>query len=263
MNFLKSLKRVVWLCPISYLWTACSKTDLDSSFVSKDYHSYVNLKVGNSWHYLLDSTALTSFGADTVVRHYIELDTIISSAKDLENNTTFKVRRYLAQVDANGLATSGYVLTNSYTYVLDSTDFQMVDENEYRFVKLVNPVTAGTSWDGNNFITKGGNIASSDPKAVYLNWNYNYSKIGQSLQMPVGNIANYVYVDQVNDSLNASSTDPTQYRSLLQASEIYGVGIGLVYQKFLHLVWNISSATAGYEDGDYGIERKLLSYHLQ
>ena len=103
------------------------------------------------------------------------------------------------------------------------------DENNFRFLKLVEPISEGYSWPGNTYIDA--TSFSSDAPYLY-GWTYSYD----SLNVPM--IINGTVVDstiKVNeaDQIDTSSNINTFTQSIYSA-ENYAKGIGLVYRNFLY-----------------------------
>ncbi|QES89296.1 hypothetical protein [Rhizosphaericola mali] len=228
---------------------SCSKTTIDTQTYST-YKDYLSINVGDSYLYRLDSVALLSFGTDTVTRTYYRKDSVISASLDGENNTTYRIYTYLKPFTSSS---NSWVYLNAYNITLDSTNLQLVDENNLRFIKLSNPITVEHSWDGDAYFTIGTSASSSfsDPADVYINyqsqWSYQYTDL---------NTAQTFYDQSYNNTITVNEIDYTEgsmssYYTRLYSSESYAKGLGLIHRKFLFLNWQTSSDYSTYS---YGIE---------
>ena len=115
-------------------------------------------------------------------------------------------------------------------------------QHNLTFIKLTFPVDDGMSWNGNSMIPVG------DADNVQFdndNWNYTYSKVGESFDPGNNFYASSVTVDEIDDQLNDPAVDSTAYSYKNYSQEVYAYGVGLVYRHRIYWVFQPSEGSAG------------------
>jgi hypothetical protein len=131
---------------------------------------------------------------------------------------------------------------------------EVVDDINYRWIKLQGPVKEGFYWNGNRY------IETSSPSTLYLDgWEYIYEDIKAPKTYSGITFPETLTVRQINDS---TINDPTGYSNKTVSFETYAKGVGLVYKDYLH--WNYQPATStttpAYIEG-YGIRLTVIGHN--
>jgi hypothetical protein len=132
------------------------------------------LQVGKTITYQTDSLVFTNFNRNEEIHSYIEKDTIDNQFLDAMGRTSYRVTRFMQ--DMNALRP----WFSSGTYFITPTSSTVeVIENNLRFVKLAVPLRQGTTWNGNLYLP-------DEPYSTMYNfsndnrmdiWAYTYSKL--------------------------------------------------------------------------------------
>ena len=214
---------------------------------------YYPLQTGKRFIYRLDSTLYLSFGSAVVVKSYLAKDSIINTFQDNNGRTSYTVYRY----------TTDTLLQNTWQYKLayyitpNGKSVEVVDDNNYRFIKLKEPVTEGYSWKGNAYLD-----AVSDLSISYLyNWDYTYQNVKMPYRVPAATFDSTVTVLQQDNTFPEGDFNPAYYQQRNYSVEVYAKGVGLIYKDFLHWTWQTDPPPAHYDDGSYGITLSLIDYN--
>ncbi len=213
----------------------------------------IQLRVGKSFLYRLDSTLYVSFGTVIKVNSYIAKDSIAATFQDNEGRTSYIVHRYLTDT----LQQQPFVYNSDYYITPTSNNIQVVDAGNLRFIKLAAPVTTGTTWQGNSYIS-----TSADTLSYLSGWQYQYQNINMPYAVLAGSIDSTITVFGVNEPTTVQPFDPNLFQSNLYSAEVYAKGIGLIYKEFSYWVWQpLGSITPGYTADSYGIKLSLISHN--
>lgn len=201
---------------------------------------YFPLTVGKYIHYRLDSMRFIDFGQRDTIISYQAKDIVDGELEDGEGNKTYRVIRFLR--DLNSVSEDDYVqkLTYFVTKTKNSID---VIENNLRFQKLRMPISEGFNWRGNSF------LPSVPYSAFYQfsndidigDWNYAYYDVYQPLQIGENIYDKTVTVLQVADSSNVPIEYPDGLAYKNYWEEIYAENIGLIYKEVE--MWEYQPAT--------------------
>ncbi|MBC7722872.1 MAG: hypothetical protein H7068_12665 [Pedobacter sp.] len=207
------------------------------------------ISVGKTFTYRLDSTVVATFGASLQKKSYLAKDSIESSFLDNQGRQSYRIFRYITDT----LLSKPYQYSATYYAVIDNNKIEYVDNN-LRFIPLVNPVSANTTWAGNSAI----NTTTNSDNYYLNNWQYQYQNINQSYTVKKGVINNTVTILQQDES-SGLNFDPNFYYNKTYSVEVYGKGVGLIYKDFLHYTYQVTPSKY-YETGSYGIRLSLVDY---
>ncbi|MBO9573427.1 MAG: hypothetical protein J7497_14650, partial [Chitinophagaceae bacterium] len=143
---------------------------------------YMPLTVGKYIHYRLDSMRFIDFGQRDTIISYEAKDIIDGETTDGEGKLTYRVNRFLR--DINSLDENDYRQTLTY-YVTPSTKGVDVIENNLRYQKLKLPVTETFNWHGNTYLPDGPFYATyefSNDIDIH-EWDYTYQDVNSSVQI--------------------------------------------------------------------------------
>lgn len=248
MQLLKVLSGVVLMC----VFFACKKQSQTLPF--SPVENYYPLQPGKYFIYRLDSTLYLSFGSVAKVKSYLAKDSIIATFTDNNGRTSYSIYRYTTDT----LQQAPWQYKSTYFVTPAAHSIEVVDDNNYRFIKLTEPTAEGHSWKGNAYLdTK--SISSS---IQYLNdWDYTYQNVDAPFTTISGTLDSTVTVMQQDFASHPGGFDPTIFQQRDYSIEVYTKGVGLVYKDFLHWVWQTDPPPAHYEDGSYGIRLNLISHN--
>lgn len=237
------------LAAIALVFTQCKK---DDEYISDLPEEYMNLQVGKYVIYRLDSMKFVNL--DTVKSSYQAKDEIDGQITDGTGRPSWRVIRYLRDVAGT------QPWKESLTYMVTPTKGKLeVVESNFRYLKLVGPITEGFNWKGNTYIS----LYSSDPDWDYRfmdDWDYTYENVGGDFNTLGGKVQNTVTVNQ-RDEVLGFPNDPKGYSERNYAVEVYGKGIGVVYKDFLHSQYQpASGGNPAYRLG-FAIKLNMLSHN--
>ncbi|MGI8951838.1 MAG: hypothetical protein ACR2FN_09675 [Chitinophagaceae bacterium] len=231
--------------------SSCKKqTETPGYSLMSDYYP---LNVGRTFIYKMDSTITAPFGASLFTVAFTAKDTIQSTFLDNQGRTSYRVDRFTS----DSLQTQPWQYKSSYFITPTAIDIEVVDDNNYRFIKLVSPVVEGRTWKGNSYI----DTKSANSPVQYLDdWNYTYQNVNAAYTVLKGTLDSTITILQQDESLPDSTFNPNNlYQERNYSIEIYAKGVGLIYKNFLHWVWQTNPQPA-FQDGSYGIKLNLISY---
>jgi hypothetical protein len=188
------------------------------------YEYFPNL-AGTYIEYEVDSTY---HGITVNNSHFFLREEFVSEFVDDQGQLAMRVER-----SKRPNTSSEWVLTDIWTQKRTPTTAERVEEN-VRFVRMVFPVHADKTWDGNSYNT-------------YSTWEHSFQSIGAAKTVGSLSFGNTVTVRQRN---NVNLVDQEE------ASEIYARDIGLIYKKFVDLSFQnfeITGVEMEWIITDYGI----------
>jgi hypothetical protein len=245
---MKLLPKLASIAIVFFLLESCSekKVDLEVPALS----DYFPLTVGKYITYQMDSTVLTQFGADTIVKHYRARDLIDAEITDGLGRKAYRVLRTISDSAGN----TPYVNNNTFMFVPQDSDWTERVENNLRFMSLRNPIMEGFEWKGNSFIDA---ISVNSPVRYLFDWNYQYQDVGKPFTVAGHTYENTITILQRDEEFPEGPFDKTQpYKQWDYSIEVYAKGIGLVYKNFDHKVWQGPPPGGGsgyWEDGSYRV----------
>jgi hypothetical protein len=187
------------LSPLFFLFSCDGETlELAPNGISR----FQPLAVGNYIDYQVDTVTFTEFdGYDSGTYQLREL--IAEELDDSFSNQRYKLERYRRADD-----TQNWRLDSIWTARFQDSSFVKV-ENNVPFVRLISPVSASSTWNGN--------VLNTQPTEIYEIGFYldEYEILGKTY----GNSVEVIH--QIDTSLLFTNT----------SSEIFAEGIGLVYKR--------------------------------
>lgn len=215
--------------------------------------NYYPLQIGKHFIYRLDSTLYLSFGSSVIIKSYLAKDSIVNIFQDNNGRTSYTVYRYTTDT----LLRNAWQYKSAYFITPANKSVELVDDNNYRFIKLKEPVSEGYSWNGNAYVD-----AVYELSISYLyNWNYTYQNVNLSYTTPAGTFDSTVTVLQQDNTFPEGDFNPAYYQQRNYSVEVYAKGVGLIYKDFLHWTWQTDPPPAHYDDGSYGIRLSLIDHN--
>ena len=233
------------------LFSACKESNED--FKTAELSEYYPLEVGKYITYNLDSTIFVDFGASSEVHSYqVKYETDAQMTDNL-GRPAYRIIRYIRNNDTQPWASDAtFMATNTGT----SLEFL---ENNFRYIKLHQPVRDNYSWKGNAYIE----TYSINTEFRYLDdWDYIYENVDQPDQVGGFTLDSCLTVNQ-RDELIGDINDPNTYSEVNLGREKYARGIGMVYRKFFHSEYQPPTTGQGgyFVTGSYGVEYTMIDHN--
>ncbi len=213
--------------------------------------SYYPVHDGMVWFYRLDSITLAAFGTSLITQSYHLKDSAGTSFLDNAGRQSWPVFRFITDT----LEENPWQNISTYYVTPTENNVEVVDDNNLRFIKLVSPVTEGSSWLGNSYI----DTRSANSSYQYLDgWNYTYDSVNLPYTTLAGIFDSSVIVHQQDETSPPGDFDPNNYQQRNYSVEVYAYNTGLIYKNFLHWTWQPTPPPASFEDDSYGIILNLI-----
>ncbi|MBC7888648.1 MAG: hypothetical protein H7Z13_12275 [Ferruginibacter sp.] len=231
--------------------SACKKQT--EEFLTASIEEYSPLVVGKFITYQLDTFKYLKFGVkDTIVTYQVKhvIDALIN---DNLGRPAYRIIRYIRKTPQQP-----WLPDNSFTTVNTGTSLEFIENNQ-RFLKLKLPVRDGYSWKGNTYI----DTYSLNSTVRYLDdWDYMYEGINEPLNLGNIHLDSTLTVNQRDEVIGIPS-NPTSYSERNVGLEVYAKGIGLVYRKFLHTIFQPATPGVGaaYTDDSYGVTFTMIDHN--
>lgn len=241
------MKSLIFPALALLILASCKKetASAPASMVMKEYYP---LEVGKFVTYRLDSTVFISLNTIKVIRTYVVKDLVDYKFKDNTGNDVFRIRRTMRSNQDTSLWLDN--ATFLVTQTENKTDFT---ENNLRFIKLINPVSLTSSWNGNSYIN-----VRDDFLSFYEGWEYYYETVGEPFTVGGRTYSQTVTVNQANN-VDGDTTNFNIRHEITRSKEVYAKGIGLVYRDFYHALWQ--PVLRAYEPNSYGVRLTLLNHN--
>ncbi|MFY7964810.1 MAG: hypothetical protein ACOVO1_07920 [Chitinophagaceae bacterium] len=241
------MKKYFLIVVLSTFFFSCKKSmETLTPIVINDLYP---ITVGKTFIYRLDSTLPINFGASLATKSYQAKDSVESNFMDASGRNSFRIFRYLRDT----LGIQPWTFTATYYTTIETNKIEYNDNN-LRFITLVNPVSYNTSWKGNAYI----NTILPSPFYYFDNWDYHYTKLDEPFTCIKGNIQNTYTVLQQNTKVQQGNFNPSFYDEKNYSIEVYAKGIGLIYKDFIHYTWQPTPAPARFQDDSWGIRLNLI-----
>jgi hypothetical protein len=155
------------------------------------------LQVGKTITYQTDSLVFTNFNRNEEIHSYIEKDTIDNEFLDAMGRTSYRVTRFMQDLNA----TRPWFSSGTY-FITPTASTVEINENNLRFVKLALPLREGTTWSGNLYLP-------DEPYSTMYNfsndnrmdiWDYTYSKVNDVFTYNSTTVNNVVTVTGIDYS---------------------------------------------------------------
>lgn len=232
-------------------FSACKKSIED--FHTKDLNDYYPLEIGKYITYKLDSTIFINFGTSSIVHSYqvkYETDALIT---DNLGRPAYRIIRYIRNID-----TDPWKSDATFMAINTGSSLEFI-ENNFRYLKLKQPLRDKYSWKGNSYI----DTYSLNNEFKYLDdWDYVYENVGLPEQIGNFSLANCLTVNQRDESHGDITNPNTVYSEVNYSQEKYALGIGLVYRKFFHSEYQSPGGQNGYfVTGSYGVTYTMIDHN--
>ena len=240
------------------LFSCKSETE---NFTSEALKDYFPVAKGKYIVYRLDSTVFTTFGTVTETHRYQEkheVDTIIT-----DNLGRPAYRVYIYQRDS--LGTLPWQAVGTYTVTQLTDQIELMDESNFRVIKMHLPLRDGFSWKGNRYLTTGTqgpysslyNFSNDDNMA---DWDFYYDGAPTTYSYRGNNYADVYSVEQADEAYNVPITDPNAYAAKTRSVERYSKNIGLVYKEYEMWEYQPNPGGTAYKTG-FGVRLWMIDHN--
>jgi len=248
---MKKLHGTVYTVAILFMvgLTACKKET--AVLTLPKLSDYYPLQPGRVFTYRLDSTIIDPSLTQLDVISYLLKDSFGTTFNDNTGRLSYLVYRFITDT----LNTQPWQPLSTYYITPTQHSIEVVDDNNLRFIKLIDPLQDSISWSGNSYIdTK----SATSPYTYMDGWNYIYQQVNMPFTVIKGTLDSTATVLQVDATSPPGPFDPTQFQQRNYSVEVYAKGIGLVYKDFLCWTWDLNPYV-GYVAYSYGIRLNLIS----
>lgn len=223
-------------------------------------NEYMPMQVGKYIHYRLDSMTFIHLGQQDTIVSYDAKDVVEGEITDNTGRPTFRVVRYLRNLNSTNEADYSARLTYFVTPTRDAVELL---ENSLRYQKLRLPVTDGFNWHGNAFLptTPFYELYEFSNDEDIDVWDYTYQDVNQSIQVGDNVYDSTVTVLQVADSSNVPIEFPDGLAYKNYWVEQYAKNIGLIYKEIE--MWEYqppNSASPGFRSG-FGLKMTIIDHN--
>ena len=205
---MKNLKLILGLFLLVTVFYSCSKDDSVETYIG---YEYFPTNVGHWIEYDVDSIVKDDFFGHSDTFQFQIREEIDSIFIDNSGAPTQRLERYKRLT-----ASDPWTIYRVWTSNINSTTAQKVEDN-FRYVKLVFPVSLFTNWDGNTFNTK--------DRA-----DYEYSEVHQPISINGVNFDSSLTVIQALDTNNLLSD--------VIEIEQYATNVGMIYKEQLYIEYD-------------------------
>jgi hypothetical protein len=235
-----------------FFFSACKKSteNLNTAALS----DYYPLQVGKYITYSLDSTVVyQNFGQSLAVISYQVKYVVDGQMTDNLGRPAFRIIRYIRKTASDPWASDN-------TFMAVPTEFSIeFIENNFRFLKMKEPISEGYSWKGNTYI----DTYSLNSTVKYLDdWDYTYDSLNYPITVGALTIDSTLKVAE-RDEVIGNPSNPNSYSEINYSAEKYAKGIGLVYRRFLHLEYQPPTPghPGAYADPSYGVTLTMIDHN--
>jgi len=234
-----------------FLLLSCAKES--ATVLLPPLSDYYPLQTGRVLIYRLDSSLIPYSGSVLEVRSYHAKDSIADTIRDNSNRLTYRIYRFVTDT----LETQPWQPIATFYATPQEQTIEFTDDNNLRFIKMVQPLRNDFNWQGNSFIdTK----TAASPFQYLDGWNYIYQNVNQSYLTEKGIINNTITILQQDETSPPGPFDEGSYQQRNYSMEVYAKDIGLIYKEFLHWTWQTTPAPAKFDNDSYGIKLSLIDY---
>lgn len=251
-----TLFRISFLLIILASILSCNKKE---DFSTETLQDYLPLQTGKYITYRLDSTVFTNFGTVTEIHSYQEKHLIDSVFTDNLGHTSYRI--FVSQRDEAG--SGPWIHTSTYYITPLDKQVEVLDESNFRFIKLHLPFRNGYTWKGNTYLATNPysskfNFSNDDNMA---DWDFTYDDGPSTFSYEGIDYANVYSVEQADEEYNVPIADPNAYAAKSRSVERYSKDIGLVYKELI--LWEYQPNPGGpspYKTG-FGITLWMIDHN--
>lgn len=184
-------------------------------------YQYFPLEADKYWIYSVDKTTVDDAGATIIDESVFVKEEITEKFADSAGDTLFRLQRSESSTQ-NGV----YTITDVWT-ASKSSELAIRTEENLRFVKMIYPISVGTSWEGNQFDELIEVFVADEKVQVYKDWG-DYECVAKGISLSAGGTA---YEDVLSiEQGNFNSDIERRY-----AIEHYAPDIGMIKKEMIIL----------------------------
>jgi hypothetical protein len=212
---------------LSVQLTGCDKKD--DSYSADAVTDYMNLETGKYVIYRLDSTTFINFGQKDTTVSYQAKDVVEGPATDNLGRAGWRIVRYLRPLTST--SESDWQVNITYHVIPSQANIEL-NEGNFRYIKLVSPLSNGRTWRGNGY------LPNNPYKDLYEfsndedmeDWEFTYQDAGQPATFNNKDYDSTITVVQIADSTNLPITAGIPASKTLWVEQ-YAKNVGLVYKE--------------------------------
>jgi hypothetical protein len=242
---------------LSVQLTGCDKKD--DSYSADAVTDYMRLETGKYVIYRLDSTTFTNFGQKDTTVSYQAKEIVEGPVTDNLGRAGWRIVRYLRPL--NSTSESDWRTNITYQVIPSQSNIEL-NEGNFRYIKLVSPISNGRSWRGNGY------LPDNPYKDLYefsndediQDWAYSYQDAGQPATFNNKDYDSTITVVQIADSSNVPVIDARVPASKTYSVETYAKHVGLVYKEFVMWEYQPATSVSPYYTG-FGLKMTIIDHN--
>lgn len=239
----KSLPFLLLAFTLTVAMFSCKKPD-DRPAPPQATQEYYPLEIGKWVIYDVDSTIWDDTFCVKRFYNYQVKHIVADTFTDNIGRPSYRVETYIRKrVENDWTAHHVFYVTNT------EVTLEMIHD-QFRFIKLVFPVSEGTTWKGNNY------ILTKDPaRSFYDNWDYSYRKVGDIFNTGLKVFDNTITVEHRDDAISDPEVFPDVYAERTSSREVYASGVGMIYREYFR--WTYDPTTTKCRKGNGVVMRAV------
>jgi hypothetical protein len=242
---------------LSVQLTGCDKKD--DSYSANAVTDYMKLETGKYVIYRLDSTTFINFGQKDTTVSYQAKDVVEGPATDNLNRAGWRIVRYLRPLTST--SESDWRVNITYFVIPSQSNIELTEGN-FKYIKLVSPLSNGRTWRGNGY------LPDNPYKDLYefsndediQDWTFTYQDVGTTASYNNKDYDSTLTVVQIADSTNVPVIDARVPGSKTYSVETYAKHVGLVYKEFVMWEYQPPTSTSHYYTG-FGIKMTIIDHN--
>jgi hypothetical protein len=242
---------------LSVQLTGCNKKD--ESFATHAVTDYMQLQTGKYILYRYDSLRYVDHDRKDTIISYQAKDVVEGEATDNLGRAGWRIVRYLRGLNSTSEADWRPLITYLVTPSRENIE---VNENNFRYIKLVEPITEGRTWRGNGYLPNNpfeGRYQFSNDEDMD-EWEFTYQDVGATATYNNKDYDSTITVVQIADSTNTPVTDPRVPAAKTLSVETYAKNVGLVYKEFVMWEYQPATTQSAYYTG-FGIKLTIIDHN--
>jgi hypothetical protein len=241
--------KLLSLLLLASIMYSCAKKN--ETLDAENVQDYYPMQVGKAIRYRLDSTNYIGYNLNAVVTTYFCRDSVEAKVTDAQGRPGYRVVRSYKKL----LTDPAWTPRGSFMVTPLSKSVEVVDDNNFRWIKLQGPVKDGFYWNGNR------HIETSNPVNQFLQyWEYSYENIKGAKTYNGLSFPETITIKQANDS---TDNGPSGYGDKTYSYETYAKGIGLVQKEYLRWTYQPQqpgSSIPPYREG-HGLKITVIAHN--
>lgn len=241
----KTLPFLLLAVVFTLVYSSCKKADEVKQTPANQ--AYFPLEKGRYVIYDVDSSIWDDTNCVKVTRLYQMRWTIADTFTDRMGRPSMRIDVSIRKHAEDNWQTP---TDDAVLYATNNGQELEIAHSNFRFIKMVYPVSEGRTWEGNAYI----NTADAD-WAFFKGWTYRYTDV--DLPFGTGDVTyqHTVSVIAVDETVNDPYAQPRNTASRAYSKEVFAPGVGMVYREYYR--WTYDPNFVNNMDPNYADTRCL------